>query len=93
MWKTYNHKFCSWPSNDSRLYANCYEKDNNITTTVTDKISADLKFLGVFNLSQALSIQTKFQGADDDMGTYMILKSDASTGKYGNGNLELYFKH
>jgi hypothetical protein len=94
-WKTYNHKFCSWPTDIDRLYAKCYEKDNNITVTIGFTISAGFK-LGEnvkFSLGPGFSIKTIFQGGDDDMGTYMILKSDAEKGLYSNSNLSLYFKH
>ncbi len=94
-WKTYNHKFCSWPNNVDRLYAKCYEKDVNVTVTITFEIPLVFK-LGIkktLTLSPSLSIKTQFRSGDDDMGTYMILKSDASTGLYSNDNLNLYFKH
>ncbi|MBE9468360.1 MAG: DUF3103 family protein [Bacteroidetes bacterium] len=93
VYKTYNHKFCSWPSNDSRLYVKCYEKDNNITITGSIKIKAAITLAGIVTLSKELSIQSKYQEGDDDMGTYMILKSDPSTAKYTNSNLVLYIKH
>ena len=95
-WKTYNHKFCSWPSGTDRLYAKCYEKDNNITTTISFNVAAAFKFnlfSHAVSVTPSFGIQTKFQGGDDDMGTYMILRSDPSTGQYGNSNLMLYFKH
>ncbi|MCF6242872.1 MAG: hypothetical protein L3J74_16210, partial [Bacteroidales bacterium] len=93
-WKTYNHKFCSLPTDVDRLYAKCYEKDNNITLTVSFSISAAIKILGgIVTISPSIGVKTKFQGNDDDMGTYMILYTDAATGKYSNSNLEMYFKH
>lgn len=92
-WKIYHHKFCSWPSNDSRLYAKCYEKDNNITTTISYVISSVVKYGDIFEYGAKATIQTKYQDSDDDMGTYMILKSDLSTAKYTNSKLVLYFKH
>jgi len=46
-----------------------------------------------FTISPSVSIQTKLQGGDDPMGTYMILRSDANWEQYSNNNLKLYFHH
>ena len=95
-WKTYDHRFCSWPTGVNRVYAKCYEKDKNNTTTVggSIKFAFKIKVFGVtVSVTPKINIQTKFKNGDDDMGTYMIQKTDASYGEYGNSNLMMYFRH